>query len=89
MVSFGLSNNTGAINVKMGLSLHEEKSSFKMLGLTFSSKLDWGSYIISIAKSASEKIEALILSMKLHYPEVTLYLYKSTICPCMECWYHI
>ena len=27
----------------------DEKSSFKMLGLTFSSKLDWGSYIISIA----------------------------------------
>ena len=30
-------------------SILEEKSSFKMLGLTFSSKLDWGSYIISIA----------------------------------------
>ena len=35
-----------------------------MLGLIFSSKLDWGSYIISIAKTASKKIEALILSMK-------------------------
>ena len=32
-----------------------------MLELTFSSKLDWGSYIISIAKSASKKIGALIL----------------------------
>ena len=28
-----------------------------MLVLTFSSKLDWGSYIISIAKTASKKIE--------------------------------
>ena len=37
----------------MGGSILEEKSSFKMLGLTFSSKLDWGSYIISIAKTAS------------------------------------
>ena len=36
-------------------SFLEEKSYFKMLGLTFSSKLDWGSYIISIAKSASKK----------------------------------
>ena len=26
-----------------------KNSSFKKLGLTFSSKLDWGSYIISIA----------------------------------------
>ena len=29
----------------------EEKSSFKMLELSFSSKLDWGSYTISIAKT--------------------------------------
>ena len=34
----------------------EEKSSFKMLELTFSSKLDWGSYIISIPKTDSKKI---------------------------------
>ena len=50
-----------------------------MLGLTFSSKLGWGSYIISIAKTASKKIGALIRSMKLLSPEVALYLYKSTI----------
>ena len=62
----------------------EEKSSFEMLGLTFSSKLDWGSYIISIAKSASKKIGALIRSVRLFSPEVALYLYKSTILPCME-----
>ena len=41
-------------------SVLEEKSSFMMLGLTFSSKLDWGSYIISIDEIASKKIEALI-----------------------------
>ena len=50
-----------------------------MVGLTFSSKLDWGSYIISIAKTASKKIRALIRSMKFLSPEVALYLYKSTI----------
>ena len=49
-----------------------------MLELTFSSKLDWGSYIIFIAKTASKKIGALIRSMKFLSPEVALYLCKST-----------
>ena len=63
LVSFYQSNNTGAIDVKMDEPVLEEKSSFKMLGLTFSSKLNWGSYNISIAKTASKKIGALIRSM--------------------------
>ena len=50
-----------------------------MLGLTFSSELDWGSYIISIAKTTSKKTGALICSMKFLFPEVALYLCKSTI----------
>ena len=70
-------------------SVLEEKSSFNMLGLTFSCKLDWGSYIISIAKSASKKIRALIHSARFLSPEVALYLYKSTICPCMEYCCHV
>ena len=89
LVSFDRSKNTGAIDVKMNGSVLEEKSSFKILGLTFSSKLDWGSYIISIAKTASKKIGALILSMKFLSPEVALYLYKSTIRPCMEYYCHV
>ena len=62
-----------------------------MLTLTFSSKLDWGPYIISIDKSASKKIGALIRSMKFLFLEVALYLYKSaiTIQPCMEYCCHI
>ena len=60
-----------------------------MLGLTFSSKLDWGSYIISIAKTGSKKIGALIRSMKFFSPEVALYLYKSIICSCMEYCCHV
>ena len=84
LVSFDRSKNTGASDVKIDGSVLEEKSSFKMLGLTFSSKLDWGSYIISIAKTASKKIGALIRSMKFLSPEVALYLYKSTMWPCME-----
>ena len=89
LVLFDRSNNNGSIDVKMDGSVLEEKSSFKMLGLTFSSKLDWGSYIISIAKTASKKIGALIHSMKFLSLEVALYLYKSTKQPCMEYCCHI
>ena len=89
LVSFDQSKNTGAIDVKMDGSDLEKKTSFKMLGLTFSSKLDWGSCIVSIAKTASKKIGALICSMKFLSPEVAFYLYKSTIWPCMEYSCHV
>ena len=84
LVSFDWSNNNGSIDVKMDEPVLEEKSSFKMLELNFSFKLDWDSYIISIAKTASKKIGALICSMKFLSPEVALYIYKSSIQPCME-----
>ena len=74
LVSFDWSNNTGAIDVKMDKSVLEKKSSFKMLGLTFSSKLDWGCYITSTAKNASRKIGALTCST----------MPCTTIQPCME-----
>ena len=41
-----------------------------MLGLTFSFKLDWGYYLISIARTASKKIGALIRSVKFLFPEI-------------------
>ena len=56
LVVFDGSNNTGGIDVEMDGSVLEEKSLFKMLRLTFSSKLEWGSYIVSIAKTSSKKI---------------------------------
>ena len=40
MVLFDQSNNNDAIDVKMDVPVLEKKSSFKMMGLTFSSKLD-------------------------------------------------
>ena len=67
LVLFGWSNNTGAIDVKVDGFVFEETSYFKMLGLTFSSKLDWGCYIISIVKTASKKIAALICFMKFFF----------------------
>ena len=89
LVSFDRSNNTDVIDVKMDGAVIEVKSSFKMLGLSFSSKLDWGSYIVSIAKTPSKKIGALVHSMKFLSPEVGLYLYKSTIQPCIEYCCHV
>ena len=56
-------------------SVLEEKYSFKMMGFSFSSKVDWGSYINSIAKTASEKIEALVCTMNFLSHEVTLALH--------------
>ena len=55
-ISFDRSNNNGSIDVKIDVSVPEEKSSFKMLQLTFFSKLDWG--IISISKTATKKVWA-------------------------------
>ena len=60
-----------------------------MLGLTFSSKLGWGSYCMSNAKTTSKKTGALIHSMKPLSSEVAHCLYKSTICPCMEYCCHV
>ena len=70
-------------------SVRQKKSSLKMMGLSFSSNLDWGSFIISIAKTASKKIGALICSMNFLSREVFLYLNKSTILPCMAYCCHV
>ena len=75
---------SGSLDVTMDGSVLEEKTSFKMLGLTFSFKLDRGSYIISVATTTSKKIGSLIRSMKSLSPEVALYLYKSIIHPYLE-----
>ena len=61
----------------------------KLLGLIFSSKVDWGSYIISIGKTASKKIGILICSLKFISPKVALYLYKSNIQLGMEYCCHV
>ena len=68
--------------MKMNGSGLEEKSSLTIPGLIFSFKLDWGSYIISFAKTASKKIGALICSMKFRSTEV--FLYKFTIRSCIK-----
>ena len=72
LILLDLPNNTGVLNVKMNGSVLKEKSSLTM---TFSSV----SSIVSIAKTASKKMGALIHSMKFLSVEVVLYLYKSII----------
>ena len=59
--------------MKMDGSVLEEKSSFKMLGLTFSSKLDWGSRLDLLAR--------LWNSLHIEYFRLTYYLsgFKSRI----------
>ena len=89
LVLLDRSNDTGSIDGTMDGSVLEEKWSFKVLVLTFSSKWDWGSYIISIAKTASKKIGTLGCTTKFLSPEVALYLYKSTIHPCKENCCHV
>ena len=51
---------TGPIDEKIIGSLLDAKSNFKMLELSFSSKLDWDPQIVSITKTASKKIILLI-----------------------------
>ena len=48
LLLFDYSHNCCAIDVKVDGSVADKKSSFKMLGLSFSSILDWDSFIVSI-----------------------------------------
>ena len=61
---------------KTQLVSFDQFNEIMMLGLSFSSKLNWGSYVISIAKSASNKIGTLIFSIKFLSSEVALYFYN-------------
>ena len=72
---------------RMGLSL-KKKHNFRYCSCL--PLLNWiGGYIVPIAKTASDKIEALILSIKLFSPEFVLCFYKSTIWPFIEFSCHI
>ena len=65
-------------------SVLEENLSCKMLVIYFSSKLECDFYIVSIAKTASNRSVALIRSVKFLLPVFDFYFYKSTIQACME-----
>ena len=50
---------------------------------------DWEPYIQPIAKAASRKVGSFFTAQHFLTPEFILYLYKSTIRPCMEYCSHI
>ena len=87
LVLFDGSNNTGSIDVKMDRSVLEEKPSFKMLGLTFFSKLGWGCYTISIAASLEPLSQLFALPFSsgksTHYSD-RLLDFSVTICRCYK-----
>ena len=58
-----------------------------MLGLTFSFKLDWTLKLSLLPKVPPGKLDPC--SMKFLSPEVVPYLHKSTMCPCMEYFFHV
>lgn len=83
-VIFDLLNNCGATNAKLNGCNLQRRSSFKILGLSFSFKLIWCSNSVSIAKSDYKKIGALICSIHSFSSKFTLYLYQSIIHPSIE-----
>ena len=66
-----------------------KKSSFKILGMPSFTKLDWGSYMISIVKTASKKAGLIIFSIKFLSPDVAFGLSESTIRPSVEYCCHV
>ena len=79
-ISLKYRNNAGGVDVNFdGFGL-DGIWSFKMLEL--SSKLDQGSYVVVITKTASKKCIALIHSKSFFSSEVMLCLYKASWVPC-------
>ena len=85
---FDQSNNNVSIDVKMDGSVLEKKNHL-LRCWDWPSLLNWIGILISIAKTASKKIGALIHSMKFLSPDLAQYLYESTIHPCMEYCCHV
>ena len=57
-----------------------------MLGLTFSSKLDWDSYIVFITKTASKKVDSFY---KVSFSWACFVSVQIYICLCMEYCCHV
>ena len=75
--------------VSMDGSNLPESGSFRLLGMTLSQDFSWRTYIESIAKSSAMKVGSLLRARSYLTPESILYLYKSSIRPCIEYCCHI
>ena len=89
LLSFNHRRNPLLVPVEMnGIELPEE-TSFHLLGLTFTQSMDWKPFIQPIAKASSRKMGSLYRAQCSLTLESILYLYKSTIHPCIEYCSHI
>ena len=90
LILFDQSNNTGAIDVKMDVSVLEEKSFFNMLRLTFSFKLDWALTLSLLLKLPPRKLKLELWFVLWNFCLLRLLcIYKSTIQPFMEYCYQV
>ena len=60
-----------------------------ILGLSFTSNLNWKLHTSSLAKTASMKLSVLSRLRQFYLPLQLLTLYRELIWPCMECASHV
>ena len=89
LLSFNRDRSYDACPISMSGKQLEDSDSFRLLGVTFTPKLDWRPYIQSVAKQASQRVGSLFRSQRYLTKESLLYLYKATIRPCMEYCSHL
>ena len=89
LLSFNRHRDPPLVPVEMNSIELPEEIIFLLLGLTFARCMDWKPYIQSIVKAVSRKVDSLYWVQLFLTPESILYLYKSTIWPCMEYCSHI
>ena len=73
-------------------SLNSDATNTKILGLSLSSRFDWGPYLVSVVKTGSKGIGAFFRSIKFLSFEIVFYhykFYKSAIRSCMEYSCHV
>lgn len=63
LVRFDWPTNCDSVDVEMDGFVLEKKSALKMLDLSFTLKLNLGSFPVSIAKTTTRKVDVLIHSM--------------------------
>ena len=66
-----------------------ESPSVKLLGININNNMSWHDHVISIAKTASQKLGVLFRCRKLYTPEQLLLLYKAQIRPSLEYCSHV
>ena len=89
LLSFNRRRCYDPCSISMNGKQLEESDSLRLLGITFTPKLDWKSYVQSIAKQASQRVGSLFRSQRYLTKDALLYLYKTSIRPCMEYCSHL